>query len=222
MWRTKRCGPWIRQSCRAASEGLVVESHRPPVSGRRGLQIALGLLWLLDGALQLQPYMFGKRFATGVIQPAMGQPALIGGPITWAAHLVGHDPVPWNAAFAVVQLAIGAGLLVRRTVRPALVVSFGWAFGVWWLGEGFGELFAGMASPLTGAPGAVLLCALIGALAWPPHTGTRSRRTGRLAWAGLWCADRPCCGSCPPTGAPGRCMTPSAGRLPTRRAGLLA
>jgi hypothetical protein len=88
--------------------------------------------------------MFGKGFATGVIQPgAMGQPALIGGLITWAAHLVGHHPAPWNAAFAAVQLAIGAGLLLRRTVRPALVVSLGWAFGVWWLGEGFGMLFGG-------------------------------------------------------------------------------
>ena len=33
-------------------------------------QIVLGLLWLADGALQFQPYMFGKTFVTGVILPA--------------------------------------------------------------------------------------------------------------------------------------------------------
>ena len=59
------------------------------------------------------------------------------------------------------------GLLFRRTARPALVVSFAWAFVVWWFGEGFGMIPMGMASPLTGAPGAVLLYGLIGLLVWP-------------------------------------------------------
>jgi len=31
---------------------------------RRGLQIALGLVWLLDAALQYQPYMFSRGFVT--------------------------------------------------------------------------------------------------------------------------------------------------------------
>jgi hypothetical protein len=29
---------------------------------RRALQRALGLIWLLDGALQFQPFMFGRGF----------------------------------------------------------------------------------------------------------------------------------------------------------------
>ena len=32
---------------------------------RRGLEIALGVLWLLDGALQFQPYLFTKDFFEG-------------------------------------------------------------------------------------------------------------------------------------------------------------
>ena len=41
----------------------------------RRSQIGLGLLWLIDGILQFQPYMFGKAFVTGVLLPsAAGQP----------------------------------------------------------------------------------------------------------------------------------------------------
>jgi hypothetical protein len=51
-------------------------------------------------------------------------------------------------------------------------------------------LLTGTASPVTGAPGAVLLYVLIGALAWPPvspQAGTAGRwRAGRGAWALLW------------------------------------
>ncbi|MGH9100811.1 MAG: hypothetical protein ACRDV8_11365, partial [Acidimicrobiales bacterium] len=34
-----------------------------PLVSRRRLQIALALFWLLDGALQLQPFMFTRGFA---------------------------------------------------------------------------------------------------------------------------------------------------------------
>jgi len=45
---------------------------------RRHLQIALGLLWLLDGGLQLQPFMLGTGFAKQVIAPtAAGQPRFV-------------------------------------------------------------------------------------------------------------------------------------------------
>ena len=77
----------------------------------------------------------------------------------------------WNTFFALIQVAIGVGLLFRRTVRPALAVSFFWAFGVWFFGEGLGLIFTGSASALTGAPGSVFMYGLIGVMAWP-----RSRR----------------------------------------------
>ena len=34
---------------------------------RRNLQIALGVLWLLDGALQLQPFMFTTGFSNDIL-----------------------------------------------------------------------------------------------------------------------------------------------------------
>jgi hypothetical protein len=142
---------------------------------RGGLRITLGLIWLLDGALQFQSFMYSKGFLKEVIEPsAEGQPAWIGHPILSAAHFAGHNLTLWNTLFALVQVGIGLGLLFRRTARPALIVSFAWAFVVWWFGEGFGMIFMGMASPLTGAPGAVLLYALIGLLVWPTRDEVES------------------------------------------------
>jgi hypothetical protein len=140
---------------------------------RRGLRIALGLVWLLDGALQFQSFMYSRGFLTEVIEPsAMMQPAWIGRSIVSAAHFAGHDLALWNTLFGLVQVSIGLGLLYRRTARPALLASFGWALVVWWFGEGLGMIPADMASPLTGAPGAVLLYGLIGLLLWPAREET--------------------------------------------------
>ena len=135
---------------------------------RRGIQIALGVLWLADGALQLQPVMFGRGFVNQILMPAyMGSPSGVTAPALAFDRLVLHAPAAWNAAFAVTQLLIGAALLWRPTVRAALAASIAWALAVWWFGEGLGGVLSGTASPLTGAPGAVILYALLAVLAWP-------------------------------------------------------
>jgi hypothetical protein len=167
----------------------------------RTIQIGLGALWLLDGLLQLQPRMFGPDFANQVILPsAQGQPGLVSSVITHTAHLIALQPAATNAVFAGMQILIGVGLLIRQTVRPALALSFAWALGVWALGEGFGMLFTGMASPLTGAPGGALLYAAIGLLVWPRAArtpdevvagpaaaeGPLGARGGRAVWAIVW------------------------------------
>jgi hypothetical protein len=158
----------------------------------RVVQIALGLVWILDGALQLQPFMFGRSFVNSVLLPAaQGQPA----PVSWAMTNVAHFMLPdigvWNFLFATLQLAIGAGLLFRRTLKPALAVMIVWSLCVWFFGEGFGMLLTGTASPLMGAPGAVVLYAVIGVLVWPRDPsasltapGERTRPVGVASSAG--------------------------------------
>jgi hypothetical protein len=49
-------------------------------------------------------------------------------------------------------------------------------------------LFAGTANPLTGAPGAVLLYAIIGLLVWPGERtgGLLGARGARAVWATIW------------------------------------
>ena len=163
----------------------------------RRVQIALGVFWLLDGLLQFQPYMFSHNFLAQMITSmAAGQPGPIQWTITTAVRIATPYRVEFNAMFAIVQLVIGAGLIAgRRWVKPALVLSFGWAFVVWWFGEGLGMIAMGGASPLTGAPGAVLLYVLVGVIVWPtgktPDTSAASGGPlgdyyARLAWGILW------------------------------------
>ncbi|MGH2913561.1 MAG: hypothetical protein ACRDMX_01085 [Solirubrobacteraceae bacterium] len=165
-------------------------------TAQRRLQVALGLLWLTDGALQLQPFMFTRAFATQIIAPnALGQPGPVAAPIRLAAHLIEPHAALFNTIAAAIQLSIGLGLMHRRSVRVALAGSFGWALGVWWTGEGLGGLLTGAASPLTGAPGASLLYVLIGLIVWP-RADSRTRhatacgllgsRGARGVWALLW------------------------------------
>jgi hypothetical protein len=138
------------------------------VRTQRTLQVILGLFWLLDAALQFQPYMFGQGFVKSfILVSAQGQPAPVAWFITNVGHFISPDVAVWNAFFALIQVFIGAGLLFRRTVRPALAVSFAWVLGVWFFGEGLGGIFTGTASALTGAPGSVLIYGLLGLMAWP-------------------------------------------------------
>ena len=142
--------------------------HRWPGANRRGVQVALGVLWLLDGALQLQPFMFTADFAQQILAPSgQDQPAWIAVPTDFFAGLIAAYPAPLNVAFALIQLALGVGFLVPRLVRPAIVVSVVWSAGIWWFAEGLGGLATGTASVVTGAPGAVLLYGMLALAVWP-------------------------------------------------------
>jgi hypothetical protein len=163
-------------------------ARRHPVT-RRDLQVALGVLWLLDGVLQAQPFMFTHGFATQLIAGAgQGQPGFVSGPVHLGSVVVAADPVLWNVLFAGIQILLGIGLFVRRTARFALAASIGWALGVWYLGEGLSGMASGHASLLTGAPGSALLYAVLGAAAWP-RGGTSDHAPASWlvpAWAVLW------------------------------------
>jgi hypothetical protein len=134
--------------------------------------------------------MFSTAFVTKIIEPAAaGNPAVISAPMTWSAHLVARHIVACNTGFALIQFAIGAGLLFGRTTKAALAASIAWSVGVWWFGEGLGGVLAG-GSPLTGLPGAVILYALIAVLIWPPArdgpgSATLAPASGRTAEPGL-------------------------------------
>jgi hypothetical protein len=155
---------------------------------RRNVQVVLGLLWVLDGALQAQPFMFTRGFGAQIIAPTgQGQPSVVSAPVHFAATLIAAHPFAWNLLFAAIQVLIGVGLLLPRTARLALIASIAWALGVWWLGEGLSGLASGHASILTGAPGSALLYVVLAAAAWPG--GPAKRHPARWlvwAWAVLW------------------------------------
>ena len=135
---------------------------------QRTLQVVLGLFWILDAALQYQPYMFSRNFVpTFITANASGQPAPLAWLITTAGHFISPDVAVWNAFFATIQLVIGCGLLFRRTVRPALAISIVWSLSVWIFGEGLGMILTGTATALTGAPGSVFIYGALALMAWP-------------------------------------------------------
>ena len=162
---------------------------------RRKLQLALALVWLLDGILQFQPWMFSKAFPQMLADSAQGNPAVLAAPITWSAGLIGHHLTVLNALFATIQVALGLGIACRASVKYALGASVAWSLGVWWFGEGFGGVLAGTASPVNGAPGAVILYALLAVLLWPADTDPGApfvagravgRRPAQALWLVLW------------------------------------
>lgn len=165
----------------------------PARDARRVLQLALATVWLIDGLLQFQPFMFSRAFGTQMpAGTAHGNPSAIAHSISWAGLAIGHHSVPANSAFALIQVLIGLGIAWRRSVKPALAVSIAWSFVVWWFGEGLGGLLSGTANPLNGAPGAVLLYAFLAVVLWPvdrsgaPSRFVAARAVGEPITRGLW------------------------------------
>jgi len=161
----------------------------------RGLRLALAALWLADATLQCQPFMFTRAFGQTLAASAPGNPRVVAGPVTWSAEIIGQHPAVTNAAFATIQLLIALGIAWRPAVKAALAASVAWSVAVWWLGEGLGGVLTGSASPWTGAPGAVILYALLAVLLWPagrdgpaPFAAARpfGRLPARLLWLALW------------------------------------
>ena len=179
---------WWRERVGAATS--------PGTDARRVLQLSLAAVWLLDGVLQFQSFMYTEAFGQMIGATAAGNPGVIARPIGWSAALVEHHLVLLNTVFASLQLLLGLGIAYRPTVRIALGASVAWSLAVWWLGEGLGGVLSGDASPLNGAPGAVILYGLLAVLLWPasrpgaaaPFVAARAVGTpvARLLWLVLW------------------------------------
>lgn len=162
------------------------------------LRQILGVIWIIDGLLQLQPQMFTMNMINGVMVPLTnGQPGLIARNLHWITQITTHNLTLVNIIITVVQVSIGVLLFTGVYVRQAVIASAVWALIVWYGGEGMSLLLTGQASILTGAPGAVLLYPLIGLVVYPrddssnhltarDYPGLISRRQLRLAFGGLW------------------------------------
>ena len=122
---------------------------------------SLGVLWLLDGILQLQPAMFTNAFVNNVLAPNLqNQPSFISSVVSFGINMFNGHLVLFNLASAVIQIAIGMALVIPfspRLRRLGLWLSAFWALIVWVFGEGFGNLATGSATFYVGAPGAALL-----------------------------------------------------------------
>jgi hypothetical protein len=159
------------------------------------LQLVLATIWLLDAVLQVQAFMFTRTFATQMIGPgAHGNPSVVAHSITSVARGIAAHAVATDAVFALVQFAIAFGIAWRSTLKPALAASIVWSLLVWWFGEGLGGVLADKADPVTGAPGAVLIYAILAVVLWPSDRGgavtpfVAARAVGKRAAEAIWVA----------------------------------
>ena len=160
----------------------------PEPRGRWLLRIGFGVIWILDGILQAQPKMAGG-LASQVIQPtAAASPGWVQHVVNWGGTIWSYHPIQAGAASVWIQVGIGGWLLFAARgpwSRLAGLASVAWGLVVWVFGESFGGIFAPGLSWLTGAPGAVLLYVVAGALIALPEDAWRSPRLGRLLLGGL-------------------------------------
>jgi cytochrome oxidase Cu insertion factor (SCO1/SenC/PrrC family) len=181
VWNALR----IREGRRVAAgaRGFVVAEIGPEPLARRLLRLSFGFLWVFDGVLQAQGSM-PLGMAPEVIRPAAAASP------TWVQHLDNamatvwsYHPIAAPSAAVWVQIGIGVWLLLapRGTwSRLGGLASVGWGLVVWVFGEAFGQIFAPGLTWLFGAPGAVLLYCVAGALLALPE---RSWATSRLGTA---------------------------------------
>src|ERR1035438_5690386 len=160
---------------------------------RQLLRIGFGLLWIFDGILQAQPKM-AVGLPSQVIEPiAASSPAWVQHVVNWAGTNWSYHPMQAGASAVWIQVGLGIWMLAAARgplSRVAGLVSVGWGLVVWAFGESFGGIFAPGLTWLFGAPGAVLVYAVAGALIALPERTWRTQRLGRaiLAGTGLFLA----------------------------------
>jgi cytochrome oxidase Cu insertion factor (SCO1/SenC/PrrC family) len=160
----------------------------PEPAWRQLLRYGFGAIWLFDGILQAQPKM-AVGLPSQVIEPtAASSPHWVQAVVNWAGTAWSYHPMQAGASAVWIQVGIGVWLLTAARgplSRLAGVVSIGWGLVVWVFGEAFGGIFAPGLTWLFGAPGAVLIYCVAGALIALPERSWRSRLPGQVIMAGL-------------------------------------
>jgi cytochrome oxidase Cu insertion factor (SCO1/SenC/PrrC family) len=154
---------------------------------RQLLRIGFGLLWIVDGILQAQPQM-AVGLPSQVIEPtAASSPPWVQHVVNWAGTTWSYHPMQAGASAVWIQVGIGLWMLAASRgplSRLAGLASVGWGLVVWVFGESFGGIFAPGLTWLFGAPGAVLIYCVAGALIALPERMWHSPLLGRAILAG--------------------------------------
>jgi cytochrome oxidase Cu insertion factor (SCO1/SenC/PrrC family) len=184
-WATARA--WRRPASGTPAEASAERAVAPEARGRGLLRVGFGLLWILDGILQAQPKMAGGLAAQVIAPTASASPAWVQHVVNWGGTAWSFHPIQAGAASVWIQVGIGVWLLIAAHgpwSRLAGLAAVAWGLVVWVFGESFGGIFAPGLSWLTGAPGAVLLYVVAGALIALPEDAWRTARLGRLLLTG--------------------------------------
>lgn len=134
-----------------------MDSAFSSVSLRTKIRMAVALMWALSGLMMLQPKIHSPLFVSDILAPPAEawQPLGIQRLLQAADTLWLKAPMIWPDVIA--ALEIGGALVIAwghntgRTVASFVLVI--WSVIVWGVAEGFGNLFNGTGSLLTGTPG---------------------------------------------------------------------
>ena len=123
-----------------------------------------------------------------MLQPtADGSPSWVADMVNWGANIWNYHPIAAAASTVWIQVGIGLWMIfaVRGwSVRLAALSSVAWGLIVWSFGESFGGILAPGLTVLFGAPGAVFLYVVAGALLLLPQRTWERPQIGRLILAG--------------------------------------
>ena len=180
---------WVAVRDRTASAASAAPQTAPPEpAGHQLLRIGFGFLWVFDGLLQAQPKM-AAGLPSQVIEPiAATSPHWVQHLVNWAGTTWSYHPIQAGTASVWIQIGIGLWLLAAPrglSGRLAGLVSVVWGLIVWIFGESFGGIFAPGLTWLFGAPGAVLIYAVAGALLVLPDRSWQTPKLGRVLLAGF-------------------------------------
>jgi cytochrome oxidase Cu insertion factor (SCO1/SenC/PrrC family) len=145
--------------------------------------MSFGILWIIDGILQAQPRMAAGLPSQVAAPSAAASPGWVQAVVDAGGTIWSYHPVQAAAAATWIQLGLGVWLLVAPrgwSSRLAALGTIGWGLVVWMFGEAFGAIFAPGLSWLSGAPGAVVLYIVAGALLALPFRAWAGPRLGRI------------------------------------------
>jgi cytochrome oxidase Cu insertion factor (SCO1/SenC/PrrC family) len=187
-WNVLRSLQYRRAVSRGEAYPPPTVSRGPEPVARRFLRIGFGVLWLIDGLLQLQPGM-PLGMASDVIRPAAStSPGWVQSLVGFAADTWSRHPTEAAASVVWIQLGIGVFLLAAPRgwwSRSAGLVGAGWGVLIWMFGEAFGGIFAPGLSVLTGAPGGVVFYVVAGGLLALPERVWATKELGRIVTGSL-------------------------------------
>ncbi len=138
-------------------------------------QRLLGLLWLIDGVLQLSPGTT-RTFIHIITSNGRGQPDWLHGLLLWGAQILAPHAAAGSTLLAVAEIGLGLLLVVRLHPRWVLAGTILLSVPIWIWGQALGGILTGSATDV----GAMPLYILVAVLVWPAREASNGQTARQL------------------------------------------
>jgi hypothetical protein len=135
--------------------------------------------WIFAALLQLQPYWWQPEQISQIIGDMIGQGGfnrfLVDPILQQFSTTTTSLELPLNIALIVIFLGLGLALLIvkPKQIRPLLAISIILSVVIWWIAQGFGMIFTGMATDFNSG----LLLILMALACWPKASVQRAAQS---------------------------------------------